>query len=64
MIIILNSSDKFSLYDNNNRLVADNLDFCYVYENGWYRIFKNDKYTLYNNKQELIADDLDYCEVY
>lgn len=49
------------MYDNNNRLVADNLDFCYVHGNKGYILNINNNYSLYNLKGEIIEKDLLLC---
>ena len=45
-------------------MIAENLDYCYVYKNGWYRLDKNYIINLYNADQQLIAENLTDCEVF
>ena len=52
------------LFDTNQELIAEELDDCHVYDNGWYSLNKNDKYSLFNADKELIGEDLDGCHVY
>ena len=55
---------KYSLYNSNQKLIAEDLNYCYVFNNGWYKLKKNNKYSLFNSNHEFIADNFDYCHVY
>ena len=29
-----------TLYNDKQQFIADNFDYCYVYDNGWYKLTK------------------------
>lgn len=60
---VLTRDDSYTLYRADGSLVADKLQGCYVFDNGWYYVETEDGCALHRADETLVEDELLFCFV-